>query len=68
MSMKEPVIDAGTMSNEELHSWFMRKAENLNLLRELEIERESLEARLAALSARIAQVSLESQLEIFAKD
>lgn len=66
MSMKEPVIHAGTMSNEELHSWFMHKAEKLNLLRGLELDRQLLEERLASLNTRIAQVSLESQLEIFA--
>ncbi len=66
MSMKEPVIHAGTMSNEELYSWFMRKAEKLNALRALQAERASMMAALDSLNETIAKISLESQLEIFA--
>ena len=66
MSMKEPVIHAGTMSNEELYSWFMRKAEKLNALRALQAEIASMMAALDSLNEKIAKISLESQLEIFA--
>ena len=43
MQKKEPVIIAGDFNNEELYRWLVKKAESFTQLRQLHIEKASLE-------------------------
>lgn len=68
MQKKEPVIIAGDFNNEELYRWLVKKAESFTQLRQLHIEKTSLEERLANVKKIIAVVTNESQLEISLTD
>ncbi|HBN7019257.1 TPA: hypothetical protein PJF92_000135 [Escherichia coli] len=68
MQKKEPVIIAGDFNNEELYQWLVKKAESFTQLRQLHIEKTSLEERLVSVKQMIAVVTNESQLEISLTD
>lgn len=68
MQKKEPVIIAGDFYNEELYQWLVKKAESFTQLRQLHIEKASLEERLVSVKQMIAVVTNESQLEISLTD
>ncbi|EJP4642326.1 TPA: hypothetical protein ACIGNI_002608 [Salmonella enterica] len=68
MQKKEPVIIAGDFNNEELYRWLVKKAESFTQLRQLHIEKASLEERLANVKKIISVVTNESQLEISLTD
>lgn len=68
MQKKEPVILVGDFNNEELYQWLVKKAEAFTHLRELYLEKASLEERLARIVLMITDVTNESQLEISLTD
>jgi hypothetical protein len=66
MDKQEPKIISGGLSNDELYTWLTYKVERMTTLMALETEKASLEERLLAVNGQIANVGLQSQIEIFA--
>lgn len=64
MQKKEPVIFAGDFNNEELYQWLCKKVEAMTTLRQLHIDKASIERRLVEVDSMISEVTAESQLEI----
>lgn len=64
MEKREPVIVANEFTNDELYAWMQEKLSAMRQLKALQMEKASMELRLAEITEEIRVIALQSCIEV----